>query len=570
MNCQEFSRLINGDAPHRTDAELPAAMDEHIQQCSTCRAEWESLREIDALEIPPMPGELGNRIFDALALTQRSPRRHFRPFVIGGVVLGALAAAAAMVAWNRSPQPASQVAATQDQTSGVQAEETVTSERPPVESQTAAVGEHVEDAAPAVADPAVEPLRFLVVFRPETGADPEDVARASQCHDAVVNHMRAEPQFEVIAPGAASYTAGEPAGLTDKDKQAARARGAGQVLIISTEMGCGATLHDARTGDYLASGVGGQLVAFEGFVPSASRLTQDLREKFLFSPETLWEEARKTVLDTSLPERQRVAALWKFGNYRAMSPSLARQALGSDVIAAAAHLATASEDADVRQSIWAVLRGTRDKQVVQPLLKALASDPAASIRMQAAFSLRPFLDEPGVREALLRAAAEDADSVPASTCCLYTVREAAERAAVPDSQFREWVRGKLLDESLPVRSRLRPLSPSSMDGRFPSLKDYGADAARVVFDLGRQSQDPEIRVMAWDILGHGPADPSFIPQFISDLKDHPDEYVRANAAKLLFPHASDPAVSKALEAARNDPSGQVRIAASGVQRPFRR
>jgi hypothetical protein len=45
--------------------------------------------------------------------------------------------------------------------------------------------------------------------------------------------------------------------------------------------------------------------------------------------------------------------------------------------------------------------------------------------------------------------------------------------------------------------------------------------------------------------------------------------VRANAAKLLFPHASDPAVSKALEAARNDPSPQVRIAANGVQGPFR-
>jgi hypothetical protein len=570
VNCQEFSRLNTGDAPHRIDVEVSAAMDEHIQQCSTCRAEWESLREIDALEIPPMPGELGNRIFDALALTQRSPRRHFRPFVIGGVVLGALAAAAAMVAWNPSPRPASQGVVTQDQTSGVPAEEILASEPVPVEPGTATVGDDEEAGASAAPVPAVEALRFLVVFRPETGADPEAVVRASQCHDAVVNHMRAVPQFEVIAPGTVSSTAGQPSGLTAKDRQAARAWGAGQVLIISTEMGCGATLHDAGTGDYLSSGVGGQLVAFEGFVPSASRLAQQLREKFLFSPETLWEEARKTVLDTSLPEQQRASTLWSFGNYRSMSPSLARRALDSDVIAAAAQLATTSADEDVRESIWAVLRGTRDKQVVQPLLKALASDPAASIRMQAAFSLRPFLGEPGVREALLRAAAEDADSVPTVACCIYTVREAAERAAVPDPQFREWVRGKLYDESLPVRSRLRPLAPSSMDGRFPSLKDYGADAARVVFDLGRQSQDPEIRLMAWDILGHGPADPSFIPQFISDLKDHPDEYVRANAAKLLFPHASDPAVSKALEAARNDPSGEVRIAASGAQRPFRR
>lgn len=183
--------------------------------------------------------------------------------------------------------------------------------------------------------------------------------------------------------------------------------------------------------------------------------------------------------------------------------SKGKGALDSEVIAAAAALATTSADAQVRESIWAVLRGTRGKQVVQPLLKALASDPASNIRMQAAFSLRPFLDEPGVREALLRAAAEDADSVPAMACCVDTVREAAERAAVPDSQFREWVRAKLYDESLPVRSRLKQLVPS-LDGRFLLLDDvaFGAEAARVVFDLGRQSQDPGIRLMAWDILGH--------------------------------------------------------------------
>jgi HEAT repeat protein len=254
-----------------------------------------------------------------------------------------------------------------------------------------------------------------------------------------------------------------------------------------------------------------------------------------------------------------------------MDPSLARRVLDSEVIAAGAALAANTADPEVRESIWAVLRGTRDNQIVQPLLKALATDPAPTIRMHAAFSLRPFLDQPGVREALLRAAAEDPDSVPEVTCCTYTVREAAERAAVPDSQFREWVRGKLYDESLPVRSRLRHLTPSSQDGRFLFLRDveFGAEAARVVFDLGRQSQDPEIRLMAWDILGHAKPDASFIPQLISDLKDYPDEYVRANAAKLLFPQASDPAVSKALEAARNDPSQQVRMAANGAQRPFR-
>lgn len=569
MNCQEFSRLV-GNPYNNSVVGHSEAMEAHLRQCGACRAEWESWREIAALEIPPTPDGLGSRILEAISHTQQEPRRHFRPYLVGGAVLGCLAAAAAIVAWKTSSGPAEELAAMPEASSSVQVAEAVATEPMAAEPQTA-MGEEIPEAAAATAAvPSANPLRFLIVFRPETGADAQAVAAASQCHDAVVNHMRAVPQFEVIASGRASFAPARTFALTDDEKRAARAQGAGHVLVISTETGCGATLFDAGTGD-LNSGAGGQLLAFEGYGPSAARLAQQMREKFLFTPETLWAEARRKVLDTTLSEQERVGTLWDFGQYRMMSPSLAGRALDSEVIAAAAALATTSADAKVRASIWAVLRGTRDKQVVQPLLKALSNDPVADIRMQAAFSLRPFLDEPGVRDALLRAAAEDADSVPAAVCCTYTVREAAERAAVPDSQFREWVRGKLYDESLPVRSRLRQLAPSSMDGRFLFLRDveFGADAARVVFDLGRQSQDPEIRLLAWDILGHANPDASFIPQFIRDLKDHPDEYVRANAAKLLFPHASDPAVSKALEAARNDPSAQVRIAASGVQRPFR-
>ncbi len=568
MNCQEFSRLV-GNPNSNSVAVQSGAMEAHLRQCGACRMEWESWREIAALEIPATPDGLGSRILEAISRTQQEPRRHFRPFLVGGV-LGCLAAAAAIVAWMTSSGPAAQVTLAPEQSSGIEVAETIAPE--PVAAEPPVTDEEAPKVAAATeAMPAANALRFLVVFRPETGADASAVAAASQCHDTVVNHLRAVPEFEVIAPGTPAFAPASRFGLSDADKRTARQRGARQVLVISTEMGCRASLLDAGTGVPIPGAAGGQLTPIEGFGPSAARLTQRIREKFLFTPETLWAEARRNVLDTTLPERERASTLWSFSDYRSMSPSLARRPLDSEVIAAAAHLATTSADADIRESIWAVLRGTRDKQIVQPLLKALANDPVSNIRMQAAFSLRPFLDEPGVREALLRAAAEDADSVPELVCCLYTVREAAERAAVPDSQFREWLRGRLYDESLPVRSRLRELAPVTMDGRFLYLRDaeFGADAARVVFDLGRQSQDPQIRLMAWDILAYAKPDASFIPQFISDLRDHPDEYVRANAAKLLFPHASDPAVSKALEAARNDPSPQVRIAANGTQRTFR-
>lgn len=569
MNCQEFSRLVVGNPPNSSAARHSEAMEAHLRQCDPCRLEWESWREIAALEIPATPEGLGSRILEAISRTQQKPRRHFRPFLVGGGVLGCLAAAAAIVAWKTSSGPADQLALAPAESSGPQVSQSIAPEPVGPEPQPAS-DEEAPLVAAATEMPAANALRFLVVFRPETGADASAVAAASQCHDTVVNHLRAVPEFEVIAPGTPAFAPASRFGLSDADKRTAREQGAGQVLVISTEMGCGASLLDARTGVPIYGAAGGQLSPTESFGPSAANLTQQIREKFLFTPEALWAEARRKVLDTTLPERERADTLWSFSNYRQMSPSLARRPLDSEVIAAAAQLATTSADAEIRESIWAVLRGTPDKQVVQPLLKALANDPVSSIRMQAAFSLRPFLDEPGVREALLRAAAEDADSVPEVVCCLYTVREAAERAAVPDSRFREWVLGRLYDESVPVRSRLRVLAPS-LDGRFLSLSDveFGAEAARVVFDLGRQSQDPGIRLMAWDILRSARPDASFIPQFISDLTNHPDEYVRANAARLLYPHADNAAVAKALEAARTDPSAQVRIAANGEQRPFR-
>lgn len=571
MNCQEFSRVVDGDSPRPFSAEQEAAIAQHLAECDACRMEWNNWREIEELDVPPMPTELRGRVRNALRFSQQAPRRTFRPIVVGGLLLAGLAAAAAIMVWNASgPEPQVTVSSGVDsflRDGAASASESAADAAP--ETGVPASDVPVDSSEEAQEQAAASALRFLIVLRPETGADPEAVANTSQCHDAVVRHLRAVPEFEIIAPGTVTYAARDHFGLTDGDREAARTHGASRVLVISTEMGCGATLFDPATGN-LDSGAGGQLLAMEGYDPSATRLAQRMRQKYLSSPEDLWEEARSKVLDNSLPEQKRVEALWGFQEYRMLSRSLARRPLDSEVIAAAARIATSSADPSVRESIWAALRGVRDRQIIQPLMKALASDSEAGIRMQAAFSLRTFLDEPGVREALLRAAAEDPDTVPSHTCCTYTVREAAERAAVPDSKFREWVQAKLHDESLPVRSRLRPLSPSTMDGRIVFLHeaDFGTEAVRIVFDLGRRSQDPEIRLMAWDILGHAKPDASFIPQFLEDLKGHPNEYVRANAAKLLFPHAADPDVARALEAARSDPSGQVRIAASGVQRPF--
>jgi HEAT repeat protein len=219
-----------------------------------------------------------------------------------------------------------------------------------------------------------------------------------------------------------------------------------------------------------------------------------------------------------------------------------------------------SVNADIRSSIWASMRGVDDASLVQPLLDALARDPDANARMQAALNLNTFLDRPGVREALLRAATQDSSKDAAMVCCVLTVREAAERASVADTDFKAWVNGRLLDSSLPNRSRLMNLQGGAPDGRFLTLSvaDFGPDAAAAVFDIGRYETNPGVRRMAWNALQHAAPNDAYVPVLLGDLTSSPDEYVRASAAQVLTSYTGNPQVRAAFERARSDPSMAVR------------
>lgn len=68
-------------------------------------------------------------------------------------------------------------------------------------------------------------------------------------------------------------------------------------------------------------------------------------------------------------------------------------------------LAQRSENGDVRADVWRQMDGVVDPAFATALLDALANDPHAKAREEAAESLSPFLPDPGV-ESALRAAAE--------------------------------------------------------------------------------------------------------------------------------------------------------------------
>lgn len=408
--------------------------------------------------------------------------------------------------------------------------------------------------------------RIVVLKRPETAADALAIAIATQCHDAIVRRLRGVAGLKVtadsavspyegnsgvtrLAPGVARFT------LPPADREIARKLGAANVVVVSTENGCHVTEFNGQTGGIVTGAMSGSLnPPADGWDSFAVMLAQKIGDMTLKDLPTVVEEAKAVVLNTALSERERTEALWKIDS----------SAFDKEVVGAAAQIGTKSANADVRGSVWAVLRGVDDQSLIQPLLQALANDPDASVRMQAALTLNTFLDRPGVHEALQRAAAEDPSKEPEVPCCILSVRDAAERASIADKDFRGWVLRTLLDESLPARSRLLSLQGFSPDQRFMSLTtaDFGTEAAGVVFAIGRNEKDPRVRRMAWNALWRAKPDEAFLPVLLSDLNGHPDEYVRAEAAKVLARYTGNTEVRAALQQALNDASMAVRRAAT--------
>src|SRR5690606_15769392 len=341
---------------------------QHRASCGNCRAQWHTWREVSALEIPATPAGLRNRIILALQAEQAEVRssRGFRPYVIGGVLVLGLAAAVSLI-WqtdrpagvrdsSRSPEDIA-VAPTEPALGTSQQKEDH------ADVQSAVPVPATSEAGAGTARP-LNPRRLLVLLRPEPGADAQALAGVSQCHDAVVNRLRAIPQFEVIADGVAEAgTVDREYFISPADSRAARAEGAGHVLVFSTVHGCDLLVVDTESG-LPASGAGGQLLAQDGYIPSATGRVQQIREQLLLDPETLWAEARAELLDKSLPDRRRAAVLRRLGEYRGGNAAhLRNRAVDEQVIAAAVRLAADSSEPDVRSSIWAALRSIDDPQL---------------------------------------------------------------------------------------------------------------------------------------------------------------------------------------------------------------
>ena len=270
--------------------------------------------------------------------------------------------------------------------------------------------------------------------------------------------------------------------------------------------------------------------------------------------------ARTVFLDTNRPERERIEALNEL-----RPPRIAGHppqyvdggaALSGDVAAAAAQLATQSDDPHIKASIWSTMTGVSDSRLVQPLLLSLSNDPEPRVRAQAAEALAGHLRESGVREALEAASHNDNDS---------SVQQAAYYATLsPADLFQEYAQ-TVMDASqseFTRRQALFRLWQLNHDGRFTIDSDMTAAIAH----FASSSPDPQTRQSAWFSLSRV-AGTGAVAYLLDAMAEEPNEAVRANILSSLSGFLDEPGVLDAIEDAQaNDTSAQVRATANRVLR----
>jgi HEAT repeat protein len=442
----------------------------------------------------------------------------------------------------------------------------------------------------------------LAAPNPATGA--QGLGFFEECHAAIVTALGAVNGLNVIAgqrvvPYASS-------GL--RPEEIARQLGAGTVLVlgtsdqamvdrvVATRAGMGLTTRlgscfarqlDTQTGAELVNTGRGDPEWDADSAPSiAADVAEHVRKALFDDRATRIAAAREKVLNGALDDQQRITALLELRDGPQFSEPLVPsqpdgtsvrsaipliglrasaapmvEAYDDAIVAAVTQIGLTSSNARARQAAWNNLRAVRDPEIARALITSLANDRDENVRRAAALALGYLVDEPGVRDALTRAAAQDPSEQAPVPCCIPSVRDAALRALRSEADLHAAALGTLRDETLSAEDRLRPLY-QSVDGRgYPVALDD--EAARAVFDIARGADDALLRARAWDALA-SVRNAEFTSTLLGDLADHPAENVRASAASALRPYVDDPAVRAALEQAQDDSVNAVRRAAQSA------
>jgi HEAT repeat protein len=552
MNCLEINSILDAGTFETLAPEARQAVDRHFASCRACRESWAAYRDIAVAPVPSLPPQLRARIAAAVAERGATEARAKRGWIGVGAVLvvgAALAATAVVQLVERAPDavaiPRAPDAAPALPTPS--AGTAVTEGRGDAVANVDA--QDAGRAAAPIAPTVVLDARSIVVLAvPDPTVDARVAAEFSKCHGEVVRALRAVDGLNVIADERIAAFAA--AGFAEEE--IARELGAGSVMVLKTmnrAASCSATQRDAQTGEQIGiSGMAfvGPRWTDEGWRSFATQVAETVENETLKDRSTVIAEAQATALNTALDDRVRLNAMIEL--FHATEPP--KGPFDAGVVAAAVQIGSSARDAGTREYAWYVLRGIDDAYVIQPLLYALANDSAENVRRAAALTLGYFVDAPGVREGLARAATDDPSPEVAASCCTPTARQAARYALLSDAERRAFALQTLMNDSLPAEERLRPFN-SSIDGRDVALDEA---AARAVFALG--VADPSARSSAWHLLAQV-RNPDFKPTLLEDLAGHPAENVRSGAAWALAPYRDDAVVRAALEQALTDSSRNV-------------
>jgi HEAT repeats len=147
----------------------------------------------------------------------------------------------------------------------------------------------------------------------------------------------------------------------------------------------------------------------------ASDAVRETAQRALLTDEERDELALRTVLDETLPPRERLKAL---SVPEFTGRSIRRLPLTAEAARAVLEIGLRSTDAGIRGWAWSALRHVYEPSFADALLDDLANHPSDSVRSQAAGALEQYADDLAVRAAL-----ERAESDPS-----FDVRRAARRA----------------------------------------------------------------------------------------------------------------------------------------------
>ena len=254
-------------------------------------------------------------------------------------------------------------------------------------------------------------------------------------------------------------------------------------------------------------------------------------------------EKQAIFLDASLSDRERLSALrdlspgrrGRTNRYRYIDGDA--EILSGTVAIAAAQLALNSKDPDVRFEVWREMRGVGDPYLVQPLLHTLANDTDERVRSNAAKTLGDFLDEPGVREALMYAGDNDPSE---------RVRNEIRYSMLSTDEQREELRATALDDSVAAQERWSAIYQFRRGEQETRELDEAMIEALV--SIARNADEPQLRDVSWlQIVYLDSAD--VVQPLLEALESDPNERVRNTVANGLARFSEYPDVIEALEEA---------------------